>query len=120
MLVTGAIISVNCGLYDHVLFLTDEGTVIHNSKENGRVVEESALNALASKKIKSIRYLDWSTSQRAKVQGRARLGKKWAALDNCEHFVSEICSGEKVSPQLQFWTGVAIVGVVLAWIILKR
>ena len=114
MLTAGAIASINCGLYEHIVLITDEGTVIHNSKDNGEVTEEFSWQVPGMSRARVLRRLDWQTTQSLKVRARAQRGRKWALFDNCEHFISEIVTGEKVSPQLQFYCAVTVIAALAA------
>ena len=116
----GAIVRFPCGGYDHVGLVTDEGTLLHSSKENGVVVEEPIAAWLSRPGVRIVRHLDWATLQRAKWVGRSKLGQKWALFENCEHFVSEITTGIKQSPQLQAALLIGAVGMVLGAIYMAK
>ena len=111
----GAIVRFPFGTYDHVGLVTDEGTLLHSSKEDGVVVEEPIAKWLHHPGARIERTLDWIGLQHAKLFGRARLGQKWSLFDNCEHFISEITTGIKKSPQLQAAiAAVLVLGILVA------
>jgi hypothetical protein len=83
----------------HFFLVTDEYTVLHCSKRNGYVAEES-VDILRHRTVYVVASLNWFALQQAKVRGRARIGERWGVNNNCEHFVSEICTGSRRSPQL--------------------
>jgi len=114
-----AIVRIPCGLYDHVAYLTDEGTLLHSSKEEGIVTEEPAEPWLRHPGARVERYLGWQEAQYAKFVGRAKIGQKWQIHDNCEHFVSEITTGTKQSPQFQIGLAVGALALVLLLIHMK-
>jgi len=102
---------------EHVFLITDEGTVLHSSKERGRVTEEPIGDWLTRPGVRIERYLDWATLQRAKIFGRSKIGQRWSVFENCEHFVSEITTGAKISRQLQ--VGVVLSSFIIALALLK-
>ena len=103
MLLPGTIIGVAYGPIEHVALITDEGTAIHSSKENGVVTEEPIHALVHGRQVRVLGSIDWGRLHAAKWRGRARIGERWSPLNNCEHFVSEICGSERQSPQLQKW-----------------
>lgn len=103
MLSPGTIIGVAYGPIEHVALITDEGTVIHSSKENGVVAEEPVHAFIHGRQVRALGSIDWGRLQTAKWRGRAKLGERWTPLNNCEHFISEICGSERQSPQLKKW-----------------
>lgn len=118
MLAPGTVVAINWGLFERVGLVADEGTIIHSSKKNGKVAEEPIAFILHSAQMRVRGVLDWASLQRAKAVGRSKLGQRWTLLNNCEHFISEICSGVRESPQLQAWAMLIGTGAAL-WVMAK-
>ena len=113
----GAHIKVNQGWYDHHMIVVNVVsyntiTVIHNSKEAGRVEE----NNVHYKPEDIILLVYSSPYSRQEIIGRARqwIGKQYNLLwDNCEHFATEVRTGEGQSLQVQKAVAVGAAGLVI-------
>lgn len=107
---------------DHPGIVTSENGkwhVIHASPKSGVVIEPfekfaDGKTVYVSDKYE-MKYPVWAVVQRA----RSRIGETWALWRNCQHFVSEICSGNPSSYQWQQTIGLVFI-IVLIGITSKR
>ncbi|PHR92299.1 MAG: hypothetical protein COA69_07920 [Robiginitomaculum sp.] len=84
----------------HEGILTEEGTVISNSRRNGRVVEESVRSFANGRKITNIGPLSDVSPHLAIAHARTRLGREYKLYsDNCQHFVRRAYRLKPSSPQ---------------------
>lgn len=88
------------GFVVHEGIYTDEGTIISNSRRNGRVVEESVHQFSAGRKITNVGPLSDVSPHVALAHARTRLGQKYRLhADNCQHFVRRCYRLKPKSPQ---------------------
>ena len=97
------VVSVSRGLYRHEGILFLDGTVLHASKDEGKVVLET-LGRFANGREVSIRSVSTKFSPNEVYQrGLARRGDGYRLIDsNCEHLVSDVLGLKDGSPQLRF------------------
>ncbi len=89
------------GVVVHEGIYTDEGTVISNSRRNGRVIEESVHAFSAGRKISNIGPLSDISPHVALAHARTRLGDNYRLYaDNCQHFVRRCYRLKPKSPQI--------------------
>ena len=100
MFVSGDVLKINYGAFDHYGIYTENGTVIHNSKKNKKVEETSIERFSENNKIlvSSIK----SENPALTVQtARKYLNIPYSLFsDNCEHFVRMSCGLVKESTQV--------------------
>ncbi len=102
------------GFVVHEGIYTDEGTVISNSRRNGRVIEESLAAFSGGRKVTNIGPLSDISPHRAVAHARTRLGDKYRLLaDNCQHFVRRCYQKKPTSPQRDIALIVGAIAAVL-------
>ncbi|GAK32146.1 hypothetical protein JCM17846_03850 [Iodidimonas nitroreducens] len=88
--------------YQHFGIVSERGTVIHASKRQEKVVESSV--GEFSEGLPITRHgIDGNLPPYEIVQrARQRIGRPYRLfLQNCEHFVTEVCGVEPRSPQIK-------------------
>lgn len=98
----------------HEGIVTEQGTVISNSRRNGGVVEESVRDFAGLNRITNLGRLSDTSPHQAIFRARERLGRPYRPNSyNCQHFVREIYHIKPKSPQRDL----AVIGLaVLAFI----
>ena len=88
------------GITEHHGLYIGSGEVIHLTAEDGKVVQTRLDSFSDGGKIRVKRGV--STSQKAIMRARSKLGRKGYNLitNNCEHFVNWCIDGKKVSKQV--------------------
>lgn len=102
----GTVLGIQFGPILHTVLVTGRGTALHSSKASGCVTEDPLHSVIGNNATVILGKVDYATLWLAEARGRARLGEKWFPWRNCEHFVSEICSGVGRSSQFVFWLAV--------------
>lgn len=103
MLQLGIVLKAPYALYNHYGIVTGHNTIIHNSKEGGKVEEVSFHDFTNGREVEvSSIQADESIRQQAVERAKQMLGTKYNLFsENCEHFVSQVSGNAKASTQVQ-------------------
>ncbi len=89
------------GFIRHVGLATGYGTVIHASRRFGRVEETGLAAFLGGGRAQVVPYAHSLTGSEIVARARSKKGQRYNVLiNNCEHFVSWVLTGQRRSEQL--------------------
>lgn len=89
------------GLIRHVGLATGYGTVIHASRRFGRVEETDLAAFLGGGHAQVVPYAHSLSGSEIVARARSKKGQRYNVLiNNCEHFVSWVLTGQRRSGQL--------------------
>ena len=89
------------GVIRHVGLATGYGTVIHASRRFGRVEETDLAAFLGGGRAQVVPYKHNLSGSEIVTRARSKKGQRYNVLiNNCEHFVSWVLTGQRRSRQL--------------------
>lgn len=121
----GLVVYIQLGLIKHFGIISGisefgEVTIISNSKKHMSVTEETLENFSQGHKVLICNHKSKYQARYLINRARQQLGKKYSLFnDNCEHFVRWVHHLKPESPQLQFFTLLAAIGL-LAIVLTRR
>lgn len=97
----------------HLGILTENGTVLHNSRRVGRVAEESLVQFANGERVTLAGYPGRLPPRVVIARARSRIGQPWnLAVFNCEHYVRWAHGLHPTSHQVEkYLTGAAALGI---------